>query len=256
MRGKKLERTSKLINLSGKIAIVMNVKKFIGPAAATSLNDLGAKVICHDESFKNKKHLNDFAKKYPGFIPLSYQEPLKIAETTLELFGKIDTLISNDSFPAIKSKVEQCDLENLGKGLKFLVMRPYEAVASVVPVMKEQNSGKIILVTSAAPIRGLANYSMYATARGAANALTLSLSRELAKYNIQVNAVAPNYIESPSYFPESLLADDSIKRKIISNIPLGRLGQPKEVASLIAFLASSGGDFITGQIIPVDGGWS
>ncbi len=71
-----------------------------------------------------------------------------------------------------------------------------------------------------------------------------------------MNTVAPNYIESPSDFPAALLADNSVKNKILSNIPLGRLGKPEEVASIITFLASQGGDFITGQIIPVDGGWS
>jgi len=245
-----------LSDLDGNIAIVMNVKKFVGLATAVSLARAGAKVVCHDDSFSDDEELKSFSMSYPDLFPSAKQQPLSLVEATTEQFGQIDILVSNDAFPALRRKVEDCDLENLQKGIQSLVIEPYKAIAAVTPLMKTQNRGKVILVTSAAPIRGLANYSMYATARGATNALAVSLSRELAQNNIKVNAVAPNYIESPSYFPAALLADNSVKNKILSNIPLGRLGKPEEVASIITFLASQGGDFITGQIIPVDGGWS
>ena len=97
---------------------------------------------------------------------------------------------------------------------------------------------------------------MYVTARGAANALAVTLAKELARDNIQVNAVAPNYVESPDYFPAELLDDPKTRDKILANIPLGRLGEPEELAALIAFLASGKADFITGQVIPFAGGWA
>ena len=99
-------------------------------------------------------------------------------------------------------------------------------------------------------------YAAYAAARGGTNALAVSLARELARHNIRVNAVAPNYIESPSYFPPDLLADEAARAKILRNVPLGRLGTPDEVAALIALLASERGAFITGRVLPVDGGWA
>jgi NAD(P)-dependent dehydrogenase (short-subunit alcohol dehydrogenase family) len=122
--------------------------------------------------------------------------------------------------------------------------------------MKPRKSGKLIFVTSAAPVHGLPNYCMYAAGRGGANSLALSIAKELARDNIQVNAVAPNYIESESYFPKSLLAEATAVAKMTSKVPLGRLGKPAEVAEMIAFLASDGANFITGQVIPIAGGWA
>jgi NAD(P)-dependent dehydrogenase (short-subunit alcohol dehydrogenase family) len=97
---------------------------------------------------------------------------------------------------------------------------------------------------------------MYVAARGGANALAVSLARELAPFNIQVNAVAPNFVESPTYFPPALLADPQALAKITRNIPLGRLGKPGEVGALVAFLASNQADFITGHVMPIAGGWA
>ena len=128
--------------------------------------------------------------------------------------------------------------------------------SAVTPIMKTQKSGKIVFLTSATPIRGLANYSMYVTARGATNALALTLAQELASENIQVNALAPNYVESPTYFPEELLENPDTLSKITKNIPLGRLAKPHEIGEAIAFLVSPSSDFITGHIVPFAGGWA
>jgi len=94
------------------------------------------------------------------------------------------------------------------------------------------------------------------TARAAANGLAVSLAKELARDNIQVNAIAPNFVESPDYFPPKLLADEAAFAKITRNIPLGRLGKPEEIAAAIAFYASDQSDFITGNVLPFAGGWA
>ena len=91
---------------------------------------------------------------------------------------------------------------------------------------------------------------MYVTARGATNALTVSLAQELGRDNIQVNAIAPNYVESPTYFPPELVSDPATLAKMTRNIPLKRLGKPEEVAALVAFYASDKSDFITGHVVP------
>ena len=95
---------------------------------------------------------------------------------------------------------------------------------------------------------------MYVTARGAANALAVSLARELGRDNIQVNAIAPNYVESPTYFPPELVNDPDALARMTRNIPLGRLGKADELAALVAFYASDKSDFITGHVMPFAGG--
>jgi NAD(P)-dependent dehydrogenase (short-subunit alcohol dehydrogenase family) len=97
---------------------------------------------------------------------------------------------------------------------------------------------------------------MYVAARGATNALAVSLAKELGRHNIQVNAVAPNYVRSPDYFTDEAVSDPETLARIVRPIPLGRLGRPEELAALIAFLASPRSDWITAQVIPFAGGWA
>jgi NAD(P)-dependent dehydrogenase (short-subunit alcohol dehydrogenase family) len=97
---------------------------------------------------------------------------------------------------------------------------------------------------------------MYVTARGAQNAMVVTLARELASSNIAVNAVAPNFVRSPSYFSDAVLNDDAAMAKILAQVPLGRLGKPEEVADVAAFLLADKAGFITGHIIPIAGGWA
>ncbi|MEC8371189.1 MAG: SDR family oxidoreductase, partial [Pseudomonadota bacterium] len=111
-------------------------------------------------------------------------------------------------------------------------------------------------MASATPFRGLANYSMYATGRGAGNAMVKSLSLELAPSNIQINAIAPNYIQNPTYFPPSLTETEAAMAKILANIPAQRLVQPEEVAELIAFFASDKCGFVLGHVVTISGGWA
>ena len=112
------------------------------------------------------------------------------------------------------------------------------------------------MITSAALLRGLSNYSMYATARGAGNAMIKSLSLGLAHFNIQINAIAPNYIENSTYFPPELRANEKARTTMLSNILAKRLGQPKGVAETIAFFASAKCNYITGHVVPISGGWA
>jgi NAD(P)-dependent dehydrogenase (short-subunit alcohol dehydrogenase family) len=136
------------------------------------------------------------------------------------------------------------------------VVWPYALLGKVAAVMKAQKAGRILIVSSAAPLTGIPNYSMYAIARGAANAMVPTLSKELARWNIPVNAIAANYIKNPDYFPPELLANQDAMTKMLKNIPLGRLGEPEEVAELVALFASGRCGFVTGHVIPIAGGWA
>ena len=242
--------------LANRIVLVTNVQHFVGLPVAEELAAQNAVVVCHDAGFAYDEARTAFAAAHPGLFAAEEQSPAGLVDMVVSAHGRIDVLVNNDAFPAIRAPVEDARIEDLRAGLEAMVVRPFAMAAAVAPRMKAQKAGKILFVTSATPLRGLPNYAMYVTARGAANALAVSLAKELARDNVQVNAVAPNFVESPTYFPPELLADPDTVARIARNVPLGRLGRPDEIAALIAFLASERSDFLTGQVIPFAGGWA
>ena len=229
--------------LEGRVIVIPHAKHFVGPAAAGVLAGYGATVVCHD------------GDPGPGLTLADATEPEALVDEVIDAQGRIDALICNDIHPAVRAPVDEADPAALRAALASLVEWPYRLIGRAVPHMKSAGAGRIVMVTSAAPLRGLANYSIYATARGAGNALVKSLALELAPFNIQVNAIAPNYIENPTYFPPELLANETAMAKMLSKIPAKRFGKPEEVAEAIAFLASDKCGFITGHVLPVAGGW-
>ena len=242
--------------LSDKTALVTNVCHFVGIAAAQSLHQHGAQVYCHDTSFGEVEARVSFHGQNPSLNLLEETDTGAAVEATVKAAGNIDVVVLNDFYPALRAPIEQANLDDYRKTLEALMIVPFTTAAAAARNMKPRRAGKLVFVTSAAPFHGLPNYCMYVAGRGGANSLARSLAKELARDNIQVNAVAPNYVESESYFPKDLLADEQALAKMTKNVPLGRLGKPHEVSEMIAFLASDKADFITGQIIPVAGGWA
>lgn len=230
--------------LKDRVIVITNARHFVGPASGRVLAGHGATIIAHQ------------GEEGPGIAVPTASEPETLIDEVMDTHGRIDALVSNDAYPAVRAPVDEADPAEMRRALDALVTWPYRLIGRAVPHMKAAGAGKIVMVTSAAPLRGLANYSMYATARGAGNALVKSLSLELAKFNIQVNAIAPNYIETPTYFPPSLTENEAAMTKMLSNIPAKRLGQPEEVAETIAFMASDRCGYITGHVIPISGGWA
>jgi NAD(P)-dependent dehydrogenase (short-subunit alcohol dehydrogenase family) len=242
--------------MSGRVVLITNVLHYAGPASVAKLAADGARVVCQDASFADEQARVERSNAHPGVLATSAQAPGDVAAATLAAYGRIDTLVSNDEFPALRAPLEQAKLDDMRAGLEAMAVRPFAYAQAAVSAMKKQGNGRILLVTSAAPLRGLANYSMYATARGAANALMLSLSKELAPHQITVNAIAPNYMNNPTYFPPALTSNAEAMGKMLKNIPLGRLGRPEELGALIAFFALGECEFVTGLVVPIAGGWA
>jgi 2-keto-3-deoxy-L-fuconate dehydrogenase len=121
--------------------------------------------------------------------------------------------------------------------------------------MKRQGHGKVVNITSAVAIPGLPNYAAYSAARAGANGLTRAVGREVARHNIQVNAIAQNFVENPTYFGPEVTGHPDKLARVIRNVPAGRLARPEESAKLCVFLACDESDFFCGQVIPFAGGW-
>lgn len=127
-------------------------------------------------------------------------------------------------------------------------------VRAVLPQMIERRSGKVIVVTSAAPLRATPQSDAYSAARGAQNAYVHAVGADVAQHNVQINAIAQAYVESVDAFQRSTWDTDSLQRQL-RHVPTRRVAQAWEQAELVTFLASPSSDFIAGQIIPYAGGW-
>ncbi len=127
-------------------------------------------------------------------------------------------------------------------------------VRAVLPQMIERRSGKVIVVTSAAPLRATPLSDAYSTARGAQNAYVRAVGADVARHNVQVNAIAQAYVESVDAFQRETWQSDELQRQL-RHVPVGRVAESWEQAELVAFLASDASNFIAGQVIPYAGGW-
>lgn len=242
--------------LQNRTILVTFATHWAGPEICGGLLDEGAAVVCQDPAFADAARAEAFVAGRAGLTAIADETPAGIMAAALSALGHLDVLVNNDAFPAIRAPVETADPQDFRDAIEALMVFPFMMAGAAAPHMKARKAGKILFLTSASALNGLANYSMYAAARAGANGLAKSLARELGRDNIQVNAIASNYIENPDYFPPELLANKEAYAKMVKNIPLGRLGKPQEAAHLVAFYASDRSDFITGNIMPFSGGWA
>jgi 2-keto-3-deoxy-L-fuconate dehydrogenase len=126
-------------------------------------------------------------------------------------------------------------------------------VRAVVPQMIARRSGKIVVITSAAPLRGVGEIAAYSAARGAQNAFVRSVGAEIARHNVQINAVGQNYVYGG--YPADAMDDSGVHAAVMRDVPAQRLAEGWEQAELVLFLASQNSNFISGQVVPFAGGW-
>lgn len=242
-------------SLKGKKIVLTDALHFVGPGTVPSFLAQGVELLVQDDQFQDTEKRTEFEQAFPAAMVARARTVGDLAAEALDRLGSVDVLINNDAFPAKKLPIEEATADDLRDALERLVIRGFTLAGQLVPSMKDQGFGKIIFVTSAAPLGGVPNYTVYAASRAAANGLVKSLALELAPANIQVNAVAPNFLNNPDYYPDELMARPELAEKILRQIPLNRLGTQEEMAALMSYLAGDESGFITGQVIPFAGGW-
>lgn len=168
--------------------------------------------------------------------------------------GPIDILVVNLIAPWKPTPAAETTDEQWLAMFDALVHPLMRFVRAVLPQMTERRSGKIIAVTSAAPLRAIPKSGAYSAARGAQNAYVRAVGAEVARHNVQLNAIAQAYVESVDAFQRDTWETDPMQRQL-RQVPAGRIAESWEQAELVAFLASGSSDFIAGQIIPYTGGW-
>ena len=242
--------------LKDRVILVTSVEKFAGHGTTEVALAQGATVLAHDPSFQEPSARRKYESHYPGAHALSAVEPEALVELALKRHGHVDALVNNDAYPALRAPLGEARMDDFRAALEAMAVQPLRLAQLIAPSMRQRRSGRIVFVSSAAPLRGIANYAPYVAARAAANGLVASLAKELGRDGITVNAVGSNYVENPDYFPPQLLANPEAVAKMTAQIPLGRLGKSSELGATICFLCSDGAGFITGHVLPHAGGWA
>ena len=242
--------------LKNKVAVVTGGSRGIGCAIVMMLAREGCHVAFNYlKSEQNASKIAEEAKKMgvkctASCVDIQNFEQVKswISKTSKE-FGQLDILVNNAGIIIDKALMlmTQSDWHQV---IDTNLNGMFNASRNCIVTFMKQKSGRIVNISSVSGVVGLPRQSNYSAAKGGMNAFTKSLAKEVAPYNIQVNAVAPGYIET------DMLADltDKQKDSILSSIPLARMGTTQDVAGCVKFLLSENAKYITGQIIQVDGG--
>jgi 2-keto-3-deoxy-L-fuconate dehydrogenase len=177
------------------------------------------------------------------------------AERVVRAAGTIDALVANLALKAPTTPALEVTEAEWRAVFAALVDPLPRLVAAAAPAMVARRSGKILVIGSASALRGMKRASSYSAARGAQLAYVQAVGVELAPHQVQVNAIAQNFVDNPTYFPPEVQANPRFQERLAREVPLGRLVGAREDALFAAYLCSPAADCFVGQVFPVCGGW-
>lgn len=247
-----------ILGLAGKVALVTGASRGIGRSVVELFAELGASVAVNyvrdveaaNEAVAKAKTRGIKAVAIQGDVS-TLEDGSRVVKETLEHFGRLDFLICNAGIwegDAVESISEELWDRTIAINLKGT----WTVCRAAVPVMKQQEFGRIVIVSSTAGQRGEAKVSNYAASKGGQISFTKSLAVELAPFGINVNCVAPGWVETD--MNDGVFSDKAKLESILQTIPLRKIGQPDELAAPIVFLCSKWASYITGEVLNVNGG--
>lgn len=246
-----------MFDLTEKKAIVTGAAQGLGKAMVKALHDQGAEVVILDISDRAHETAAEIgetgAKVYAVKGNLMDRENLKesFQEAVNKLDGRVDILVNSAGLIERKSAME-FSMDSWDRIIEVNVSAVFQLSRLAAEIMMKQGSGKIINMGSILSFLGGFNAAAYSTSKGAIAQLTKSLSNEWAGYGIQVNAIAPGYMLTT--MNADIQNDEVRSPQIYSRIPAGRWGTPEDIAGTVVFLSSAASNYVTGVVIPVDGG--
>ena len=243
------------IDFTNKTVIITGASKGIGKEIALNFASKKANIVLISRDIESLKKIEHHIKKITKSVISiacdvsdldSFTDAIK---TTEKIFPKIDILINNAGITKdnLILRLNEKDWEDV---INVNLKGCFNGIKSVSRNMIKNKSGKIINISSIIGLTGNIGQSNYAASKAGIIGLTKSIAKEFGSRNINVNAIAPGYIETNM----TKKLDETNKNKFINNIPLKRLGKPKDVANLVLYLSSEYSDYITGQTITIDGG--
>ena len=221
-------------DLAGKRILLTQADVFMGPVLDDVLRRCGAEVLGSTATLV---------------------EP-EAADHLIEQSGELDVLVINLGVPAPSTTADKVPDEDWRLMFERMVDPLQRLVRAALPGMVERQRGKILLMGSASALRGMKRASSYSAARGAQLAYIRAVGVEVARHNIQVNAIAQNFVDNPTYFPADIQANPAFQERLKREVPLGRLVSAEEDAQFAAYLCSDAASCFVGQIFPVCGGWA
>lgn len=248
-----------MLSFNDKVAWITGSSTGIGKAFAKAFSKHGAKVIIHcNNSINEARELEKEIELDGGKVLLvrgDVADGKIVSEMVLRIektFGHIDILINNAGSMERRARVEEMDEELWDKVINTNLKSVYLVSKAVLPLMKKQGKGKIINISSIAGRNGGGLGSIaYSTAKGGVNTLTRALAKDLAEYNILVNAIAPGLIATPFH---DKATPPEVFKSIARSITLKRAGEPEDIVGAALFLASDFANYITGEVIEINGG--
>lgn len=244
--------------LRGNVALVTGASRGLGQGMALALAEAGADVAL---VARTKPSLEETAEKVQqaGSKALVVQadlsrsgEAARVVDETVKQFGRLDILL-NAAGTQVRKPIPEMTENDYDYLMTVNLKSVYFLSQAASKEMIKNNRGKIINIASLTSFIGISNISIYGTSKGGVASMTRQFAVELAKHNIQVNAISPGYFITE--LTAALFADPERAKWVLGKIPMGRTGSPQDLAGAVVFLSSRASDYITGQILSVDGGW-
>ena len=243
--------------LDGKVALVTGSASGLGAAIALALAEAGASVACHgnrrpaDETSERIRSLGRKSQSFAADLNALDGAEL-LFEAARSAMGAPDILVNNAG-TIYRAPAEDYDFQAWMTVMQVNLNSAFRLSQLAGRNMLKRRQGKIINIASLLSFQGGIRVPAYAASKGGLAQLTKALANEWAAHNVQINAIAPGYFRTDN--TQALQKDEVRNRQILERIPAGRWGEPEDIAGAAVFLASPASDYVTGEVLVVDGGW-